>query len=177
LGGLVLELTMELSPGPRGKPAPKLRGAWRTVQGTGPSPLLRKFREILEGEGRPMLSGDLHEVLGEDMKARKDSIALPPALTVQELTADASVVRLLPGELASAVDMSLLEYSDLWERYRDRAGGLGGDADPIEGALVGVEAEEGARDVRGRGRDLVAENDPLGGEVELFPAKTGRGEN
>jgi hypothetical protein len=124
-----------------------------------------------------VLSSAVHETLRQHVKAVKDPVSFPTPFPIEELPPDPSVVRLLPLQFAPPEHVPLLNHGDLGERNGGGVSSVRGDAHPIEGALVGIEPEEGEGHVGAGGWLLEMKDDPVGGDVELFDPETRSGEH
>jgi hypothetical protein len=108
------------------------------------------------------------------MESLGDLVPLPSPFAPSELAADASVVRLLPTELAPSFLVTVLDGGDLREGDGDRDGlSSAPNEHPIEGALVRVEREE--RGGRVRLRNFLGEDEgrSVRSEPELLDLRVG----
>lgn len=156
--GLVVELPMELASRPGGEAAAQASAAARD-----PHP-----GELLEDErGAPSL-GLLQEPVRDRVEPLADPVAFPSAFPTTEPPTDPTVVRLLPTEATTSREVGLLDARDLLEGDREAGEGLLLEEDPVEGALVRIEGEDGGGGVGGRRLALDDQDRAGGGENELL---------
>ncbi len=79
--------------------------------------------------------------LGEHVESRADSMPFPFSLLPEQPSGDPTVVGLLLGEESSTGEVPRLEDPQLRKGDPNASSFGGGDRDPIEGALVGVESK------------------------------------
>jgi hypothetical protein len=101
------------------------------------------------------------------VEAGADAVALPPPLPCQKAPPDTTVARLLATEIPPSPKVDRLNRPQLREEYTDVGRTLWTQLDPVEGALVGVERDDGGRGVAWWARSGVDENGPSVGQVEL----------
>src|SRR2546428_4318599 len=130
-GGLVFDLTMNLSPRPGGEAA---------IHPTGAAACAVEC-EVLEDNRGPSAFSELHESFRDSVQSLSDPMPLPLAFPIQQTTHDPSVPSLFPRKPPSSPEVGLLDCSDAVEREGRRDHPLAGCDHTIEGILVCVESD------------------------------------